>query len=124
MSVIKTLRDHPGNADRLIRPQAMLLVQSDAKILAAHVGHHIEERPVQLSGVVKGQDVRMGQSGGDANFAEEALRLGLLAGHVGPEEFDGDLAAMLEVFGQEHSCHSTTANFFLDPIAGREAFTQ
>ena len=87
---------------------------------ALHVGHDVEEEPAGLAGVVDRKDVRVGETGGELDLAEEPL--GADRGReVGPEDLEGDLAVVAEVLGQEHDGHAALAELALEVVAAGEA---
>ena len=86
---------------------------------ALHVGHDVEEQLAGLARVVDRQDVRVGESGGELDLAEEPV--GADRGReVRPEDLQGDLAVVAEVLGEEHDGHAALAELALEAVAAGE----
>ena len=94
-----------------------------AERLPFHIGHHIEERAVSFARIVQRQDVRMAESRGELDFAQEPVAAYRL-GEVGSHDLDRDVAVMLEVAREVDRGHASRAEFALDAVAvgksGRE----
>src|SRR5688572_22180577 len=71
------------------------------------------------SGVEQWQDVRMLQVRGELDLLEEPVGA-QDGGELGVEDLDGDLAAVLQIFGEIHGRHAAAAELPLDAIAIRE----
>ena len=65
----------------------------------------------------------MRQCGGDLDLAKKSLRAHG-ARQLRPEDLDGDLAAVLEISGEEDVCHSTAADLPLYGVAVSKRGTQ
>ena len=59
----------------------------------------------------------MGQACGDADLSQEALRL--VAPEAGPQDLDGDLPGVLEVFGEVDRRRAAAADLLFDDDSGR-----
>ncbi len=71
--VVQRVGDFAGDAHRLLNRQRAARVDPVAQRLPLHHRHHIEEKAVGFPRVVQRQDVRMGQSRGEADLADESL---------------------------------------------------
>ena len=63
--------------------------------------------------------MRVLEIGGGLDFAEEAISAEC-GGELGAEDLDGDLAVVLEVFGEVDGGHAALAEFANDAIAVSE----
>jgi hypothetical protein len=68
---------------------------------------------------VEGEDVRMGEVSGGADFGKEPLR-SHYSSQFGPQDLEGYLPVVLQVLGQIDRSHSATTNLPLDLIAVSE----
>ncbi len=85
--------------------------------LALDVGHDVVDQPIGLVRIVQRQDVRVVETSGDLNLAQESGR-SHIGGQLGAEHFHGYRALVLEVVGQEDSRHPALPQFPLDLVAG------
>ena len=91
-------------------------VEAVAERLARDERHDVVEEAVGLAGIDQAQDVRMLQAGGDLDLGEEAIAADDGA-QLGMEDLDGDLAAVLQVFGEIDRGHAALAQLALDAVA-------
>ena len=71
--VLQRFRDFSREADSLRKRELNLAREVLAQRLTFDIGHNEEERPVDLSGVVQRQDVRMGEASCDRDLAQKTL---------------------------------------------------
>ena len=120
VGVVERGGDLPGDGQRLGQGQLPLALEPLPQRAAFHVGHDVEEEAAGLAGIVDRQDVGVGQAGGELDLAEEPV--GADGGReVGAEDFQGDLAVVAEVLGQEHDGHPALAELALEDVAAGEA---
>ena len=81
-----------------------------------HVGHDVVEEAVGFAGVDQAEDVRMLEAGGDLDLGEEAIAADD-GTEFGVEDLDGDLAGVLQVFGEVDGGHAALAELALEAVA-------
>jgi len=111
----QSVGDLPGNPNRLVHRELRLPVQSGAKGLSLHVGHHKEKEALGLAGVMKGKNMRVSEIGHRLDFPKEPLCA------QGPsqlriEHLHGDLAMMLQVLGQVDGGHPAATDLAVESI--------
>ena len=87
--------------------------------LSLDVRHDVIEEALDFAGVIERQDMRVGQSRGDFYLAQEPLGPER-CGDFGPEHFDRDATAMLEIHRQVDSRHPAAPKLALDRVAAGE----
>ena len=119
VGVVQRGRDLAGDGQGVRQRQLPLPLEPLPERAALHVGHDVEEQLAGLAGVVDRKDVRVGETGGELDLAEEPL--GADRGReVGPEDLEGDLAVVAEVLGQEHDGHAALTELALEAVAAGE----
>ena len=78
--------------------------------------HHKKCFPFKFLNVVNRADVGMIQGGGGAGFAAEALEGLRILAQLLREEFEGDAAAQLEVFGGVDDAHAAATELFKNAV--------
>ena len=91
-------------------------VEARAERLACHEGHDVVEEPVSLTRIDQPENVGVLQVRGDLDLGEEAIAANDGA-QLGMEDLDGDLAAVLEVFGEVDGGHAALAELALEAVA-------
>ena len=112
-----------GERQRVPDRQRGRLLQPEAERAALDVRHDVVEKCVDLTGVVKGQDIRVTQAGHDADLAQEALRAYRRC-HLSRQHFDRDAALVLSVDGEIDRTHPAAAELTLNRVAARERRTE
>ena len=116
MCVIQCAGHRRGDPHRLIHRKLLLPIDAVAERLALHIGHHIEEEAVRLSRIVQRQDVGVLELRRGLDLGQEAF--GTDDGsEFRLQDFEGDLALVLEVIGQVDRCHAALAELTLDGVA-------
>src|SRR6266571_4962772 len=105
-----------GDAQRLVHRERFLAVEAVAQRSPGNVRLHVIQQPVRLTGVNEGHDVRMGEPSRDADLAQEPLGAER-RDEAGAQHFDGDLAAVLLVFGEIDRRHTAPPELALDGVA-------
>jgi hypothetical protein len=77
--------------------------------------HDVVENPVNFAGIKQLEDVRVVETGSDADFPNEAHSTHR-CGQLRPERLDGDSPAMLQIFRLEDNGHPTATDFTIDPV--------
>lgn len=86
-----------------------------AEGLARHIRHRIPEPAAAVPRIVDGQNVRVLQAGGDANFLEEAGRAQGRS-QLGMEKLQRDRAIVLEIVREVDHSHPTPPKLALDSV--------
>jgi hypothetical protein len=126
VGVIERRRHGPGDRHRLVDVEALDVAQPFAQRGACDIRHDVVEQwrcvvaGANLTGIVQRQDVRVRQTGGDANFLQETQRRILAADDTRIEDLDGDRPCMAQVAGAVHDRHAAVADLLLDRIARAE----
>jgi hypothetical protein len=103
------------NLERLVQRKLFLPVQPVPERLALHIRHEVVEKPVGFTGVVEGQDVGVMEPCRDFDLPKKSLRAKGL-GEVGLEDFDGDGAAVLQIFGEVDRGHAAPTEFTVEVV--------
>ena len=90
---------------------------------ALDVGHDVIEEAVGFPRIVEGEDVRVRESRGDLDFAQEAVG-SQRGGELRPQHLDRDGAMMLDVAAEVHGGHATAANFAFERVPPGEGSAQ
>ena len=85
---------------------------------ALHVPHGDEEAALVVAGAVDRDDVRVLETGGDHRLAHEQLAETGVAGALGRDQLQGDLAPQLGVARAVDDAHAAPAREALDEVAG------
>ena len=109
--------DLAADVDRPVRAQAPVGAQDRGQVLALDELHREVEHPVDLAGVVDGDDVRVLERGGDPRLAREALAEALGLGEVGRDDLDGGAALEVQVLRAVDHAHAAAADPLLDPVS-------
>jgi hypothetical protein len=78
--------------------------------------HHQIQPAVDITGVVDGDDVRLGQPGCGVGLAAEPLPISRVGPQVGGQQFDGDVAVDRGVVGPIHLPHAALADQRQQPV--------
>src|SRR6185503_16144654 len=111
--------DLGGDANRI--PDGHLALARDARAqrLALHEGHHVVQRILGLARVVTRQDVRMRETGRDANFAMETFAADS-GREIGMQQLHRDAARVLGVLAEIDGRHAPATELALYLIAVAE----
>ncbi len=101
------------------RPQAPPALEPLAQRRAVDVRHDVVQEPADLARVVEGEDVRVGEAGGDLDFLEKALG-SEEGGEPGQQHLERDRALMLAVVSQVHGGHAAAPECAANLIAPGE----
>lgn len=109
--------DHlPRDLERLGDGEPPFRLEAVAQRGPLDEGHHVVDHPRGLAGVVQGQDVRVGQRGGDLDLVQEPRGPDPL-GQLRAERLEGDGPVVPDVLGQEDDGHPPRAEPALDAVA-------
>jgi len=100
--------------------ELFLALEDVAERLPFDEGHHIEEESVGDARVVEWEDVRVLEARGDLDLLEESVGADDRA-EFWVEDFEGDLAVVAEVLGEEDGGHASAGGFAVDAVAVGEA---
>ena len=96
--------------------ESRLAQQPLAERLARDVRHDVVQAAVPFAGIEKRHDVRMGESGGDADLLEKPLGPER-GGQLRAEHLDRDGAGVARVLGQKQDRHAAAIELALDRVA-------
>ena len=113
----------PGHADGVGDGERSLLFQPPPQGVSHDEGHDVEEKAVDLSRVVQGQNVGVGQVGDGLDLQEEALGA-QGPGHARIHHLHRHQPMVLQILGQVDRCHPALAQLPIDTIAVREGGSQ
>ena len=108
--------DFAREADRLVDGELAFALEAPAQRLARDVRHHVEERALELAGVVEREDVRMLQAREQRDLAAKALGR-LSVGDFGVDELERDLAIVPDVVREIDGRHPAAADLALDLVS-------
>ena len=117
MGGVERAGDLAADVDRAVGTQAAVAPQDRGQVLALDELHGEVEHPVDLAGVVDGDDVRVLERGRDPRLAREALAEALRLGEVGRDDLDGGAALEVEVLRAIDHAHPAAADPLLDPVS-------
>ena len=103
-------------AERVFYGQLPCFVEALTQRSARNMRLDIIEQAGGLTGVNQGNDVRMRQLGGDADFTQEAVRAERRR-DFGSQDFDRDFAPVFPFFGKIDRRHSPATQLPLDDVA-------
>ena len=110
-----------GDPQRLFDRQHALAAKALPQALAPDVGHGEPEAAGALAGVIDREDVRVVETGGEADLTLEPL--GAERGpEIGIEHLQRDEPVVLQVAGEIHGGHAATAEHALQEISVAERF--
>ena len=115
VGVVEGGRDFPGEPQRVVHRELPLPAQPGPERFPGDVGHHVVEQAVGVTRVDQPQDVGMLEVGRDLDLGQEALPADH-GGELGMQHLDGDLAAVLEVFGEIDGGHAPLSQLALEAI--------
>ncbi len=118
MRVCECLGDFAREAHRIGHGERALAIETVAQRLAGCERHDVvdELAVTRVARVEQGENVRVIESRGDADLAQEPFaRDGL--GQFRMQHLDRDLAMMLEIVREEHGGHAAGAELALDAVA-------
>ena len=116
MREIEASPDFLCDAQRVLQRQLPGRVQPLAERAAGHMRLHVVEPPRGFAGVDQGNDVRMRQLGGDADFTQEAVRAER-GRDFWSQDFDRDFAPVFLFLGEVYRRHAAASQFSLDGVA-------
>jgi hypothetical protein len=116
MGVVERARHLGGQPHRVADGELFLAREPVAERLSVDVRHDVVGRAVGLAGIDEPEDVRVLQGGDGLDLTEEPLGADH-GGQLGLQDLDGDVAVMLEVFGQIDRGHPTLPELPLDAVA-------
>jgi hypothetical protein len=117
--VIESTGDIARDTDSFVDAKLCFAVEFGAQRLTVDERHDVEQKPVGRTGVEQRKDVGMLEARGcldldhEAFSAEDGCELGF-------QNFDGDLALVLEVVGEVDGSHSALAELADDAVAPLE----
>ncbi len=114
--VVQRARHFGGDAHRVRDRELLLPVEPVAQGLALDERHDVEQEAVRSPRVEEREDVRVLEIGGGLDLGEEPLGADD-RGQLRVEDFDGDLAVVLQVLREVHGGHAALTQLPLDPIA-------
>src|SRR5262249_6913247 len=94
-----------------------LLAQQPAEVGPLDVAHRDVELPVDLAGVVNGDNRRMVEGGGELRLRQEALAEARTLGEVRGEQLERDVAVESGVARAVDTAHPAAAEQHLDSVA-------
>jgi hypothetical protein len=95
-----------------------LLADENVEVRPSHVPHRDEQMALCLIGFIDRHHVGVIEGGRDPALVDKARPEGRIAGQLGGEDLQGDLAAQVQVLGHVDDAHPSPAEERLDPIAG------
>ena len=116
---IERFGDLAGDAHDLVQRERPLALQALAEGLSGDERHHIVEQPVGVARVVQRKDVRVGETRGEGDLAEEPVRTER-RGELGAQELHSDLACVLEVAAEIDRGHSAAPELALEHVPFRQ----
>ena len=119
VGVVEPGRHLAADAKRIFDRKLALPKEAGAEALTRDERHHVIEEAGGFAGVVERQDVGVAEPGSDPDFLEEAGR-SQREGEIRAQDFQRDLAAVLEVGGEIHRRHPAPPHFPLDGIPLRQ----
>ena len=120
MGVVEGTGHFPRESQGVINGKLLLARQAIAERFTRHIRHDVIEEAVGGAGVDQPQNVGMLQVGGDLDLGEETIAADDGA-QLGVEDLNGDLAAVLEVFGEIHRGHTALTQLAVEAIAVGES---
>ena len=115
--------DLADDGDGVIDRELMFALQPLAQRFARDERHHVEHEPVSNPSRYDRQNVRMLQMRRDFALALEPRRHHV-AGELGRQNLDDDLAVEREIRGEEQSAHAPALQLFVHAIAVGEDLSQ
>ena len=109
-------RDFLGQSHRVLDGELFLAGEAAAEGLTLDKGHDVVEKAIGLARIDESENVRVLEAGRGLDLGEEAVAADDGA-QLGMEDLDGDLAAVLQVFGEVDSGHAALAELALEAIA-------
>jgi len=103
--LMQGIRDLGGDPNHILERQAPFPPYPVPQRLAIHVRHGVPQESGGTAGIVKRDDVRVGQTGKELDLTLESLGAQHM-GQVRVESLQGDGPVVLEVPGQEYSGHA------------------
>lgn len=107
--------------DRLVLRQPADPTQQAPQIFAVDELHREELFAVDVSNVIDGTDVRMGNLTGQADFVAKELESGRVAGSALRKEFEGDGLVEFQIVGPVHLAHAAAAEQGDDAVSPGKA---
>ena len=101
---------------RLVRARRTPARKLLAQRAAVDVRHDIIEEPARFARVVQGEDVWVGEAGGDLDLLQKPLDAEK-GGEAGQENFERDAAPMLAVVREVHGSHAAAAEHLTELVA-------
>src|SRR5437870_12928035 len=95
--------------DRFLGGELSFLVYEGAEIFTLDVLHGDELHPLGFAQVVNANYIFVGNLASQEQFLLEAIEDGLVAGKIGPNDFQGDWPTQLAVHGSVDRAHSAFA---------------
>jgi len=123
VGVFQGVCDFAGDPKGILQGKLFLPLQPASKRLAFDVRHGEPELPVDVSGVMDGEYVRVLQTGTETDLPEKPLRA-QDHGQFGVKNFECNRAIVLEVVGQKDASHATASQLPLKAIAVGESRCQ
>jgi len=114
--VVERGRHLPRETKRFLHGELPLALQAPPQRFPGDVGHHVVEQAAGFARIDQTQDVRVLEIGGDFDLGEEALSAEH-GGQLGVQHLDGDLAAVLQVFGEIHRGHAALSHLAVEAVA-------
>ncbi len=115
--------DFAGDLNRVLDRQLALPHHARPQRFPIHERHHAVQQFVCLAGVMHGEDVRVGERGGDVDLAEETLAA-YRAGDRVDEHLDRHAAVVPHVVREIDRGHPTAADLAIDRVPAGERARQ
>ena len=115
--------DFLRQADGVVDGELLFAGEAATEGLALDEGHDVVEEAVGLAGVDQAENVGMLQARGGLDLGEEAVTADDGA-QLGVQDLDGDLAVVLQVFGEVDRGHAALAQLALEAVAVAERGTE
>ena len=120
VSVMQCVSHLRGDSKYVLERQSPVSPQSVPKRLAVHIRHGVPEEARSTAGIVKRDDVRMGEAGKKLDLTPEPLG-SQHVGEVGVKSLESNGPVVLEISGQEDRSHTAAPELALNGVGAREA---
>src|SRR5438552_13133557 len=108
----KRTADLLHDLDRFLGGELSLLMDEGAEIHALDILHGDEIHPLSFAQVVNANYILVGNLASEEQFLLEAVKNSLIAGKIGPNDFQGYWPTQLAVHGFVNRAHSAFAQNF------------
>ncbi len=115
VGIVERTRHFLREPKRVVDRELLIAREAVPERLARDVGHDVVKEAIGGARIDQAEDVRMLEPGGDLDLGEEAIAANHGA-QLGMEDLDGDLAAVLQVFGEIHRGHAALAQLAVEAV--------